>query len=347
MQLLCLGDVAFAHDQLLTHAWKPPGGIKPDGDTKILLNWELPVGNSVNPLARSSGDRLVAHPASVKLVQRWAPGLATLATNHVLDAGEAGLAHTLAELHNAGFATVGAGLHRQQITSPLFWQTAEGRLAVVNWVFAETHPDWLATPGPNCWPGLTEAGRTLRRLKREADWVLVVPHWSDEHFSYPRPEERLLARDLARMGADLVVGHHPHVVRGAEVIGTCPVFYSLGNFYFAGMRPPRNREALGLQITFRRGKAPRYRALSFWQVSEKTARDPLRRAGRRLRHTSRPLQKLLPAEYEAWYAAHRARFDRWGGRLHFGLPRLGVSGSIRYALNHALSWPATPAKKQG
>ena len=58
----------------------------------------------------------------------------------------------------------------------------------------------------------------MEKAKGEADWVMVVVHWSDELFPYPRPEDRATARELAQMGADLVVGHHPHVVRGMEII---------------------------------------------------------------------------------------------------------------------------------
>jgi hypothetical protein len=39
----------------------------------------------------------------------------------------------------------------------LFWETKAGKVAIVNWVFAETHPDWLAVPGPNYWPGVKKS----------------------------------------------------------------------------------------------------------------------------------------------------------------------------------------------
>jgi poly-gamma-glutamate synthesis protein (capsule biosynthesis protein) len=342
MQLLCLGDVAPAHESLPEDVWRAPGGVVPSKDLKILFNWELAMGHTKNPTPRSRGPRLLAHPDSWRVIQRWSPGFAALATNHILDAGEEGLAHMIELLTRAGFRTVGAGRTREELTRPLFWETDEGRLAIVNWVFPETHPDWMAVPGPNCWPGVEQAKRTVHELRDRADWVLILVHWSDELFPYPRPEDRAIARHLAHMGADLVVGHHPHVVRGMELIGSCPVFYSLGNFFFSDIadghgrwivrQAPRNRESLGIQVVFRRRQRPKYRFLSFWQTKGQVILDPIRRAHWRMESASRPLRHFQDTEYAEWYAVQRSYFDKWGYRLHFGLHRLGLRGLVQKLL---------------
>ena len=233
VQLLYLGDVAPAGKNVSVGPWVPPADVVPGDESRILFNWELPMGDTTNPVPRSAGPRLMASPDALSLIKPWSPGFAALANNHVLDAGEHGLAYTVESLNKAGFVTVGAGRNREDISKPLIWETSAGRLAVVNWVFPETTPDWMSEPGPNCWPGFAAAERTIGELKRDSDWVTVVVHWSDELFPYPRLEDRDIARHLADMGVDLIVGHHPHVVRGMELIGTCPVFYSLGNFYFS------------------------------------------------------------------------------------------------------------------
>ena len=346
MQLLCVGDVAFADGGLPRAPWRRPGGLFSGDETRILINWELPIGDTINPVPRVSGPRLVAHPDTPRIVESWSPGFATLATNHILDAGTAGLAGTIEALRRIGFVTVGAGQARSEIARPLLWATGEGTLGLVNWVFPETHPEWLAVPGPNCWPGLAEAEGMIRELKRTTTWVLVVIHWSDELFPYPRPQDRQIGRELARMGADLVIGHHPHVVRGMELAGSCPVFYSIGNFYFEDFADgrggwvvrgaPRDREGLGVEISFRRGERPRYRLLSFWNTGREVIPDPLRRAVRRMATVSRPLQQFQDSEYAAWYGAERARFDRWGSRWHFGVRRLGLHGTMQRLLQKAL-----------
>jgi len=274
----------------------------------------------------------MAHPDSPRVVQEWAPGFAALATNHILDSGEDGLALTIQSLRDFGFATLGAGVDADEITRPACWDTPEGRLAIVNWVFPETHPDWQQSPGPNCWPGLEEAERLIHDLRQTSDWVMVVAHWSDEHFSFPRPEERALARELERMGVDVILGHHPHVVRGMETIGSCPVYYSLGNFYFSDIpnqnggwkvkQAPRNREGLGVIIQFKKGQPPSCEALSFWKAKGRVILDRKGRAINRMTQASQPLNQLQTDNYAQWYTVQRDRFAGWEYRLNFRLWQL-------------------------
>jgi len=339
LRLLCIGDVALGNDNLSEWDPLPPGELTPGKDEKILFNWELPIGTTVNSIPRSSGPRLLAHPSSPRVIKRWSPGIATLATNHILDAGEEGLVATIGSLNQAGFMTVGAGRTLEEIARPLFWETSQGRLAIVNWVFPETHPDWMYAPGANCWPGTERAANLIQELRSQADWVMVVAHWSDEFFPYPRPEDRVVARQLSEMGVDLVIGHHPHVVRGMEIIGSCPVFYSVGNFYFSdfadgnggtiGAPAPRNRQGLGVRISFKQGQRPKYKALSFLQKGSQVIVDPLNRATRIASRVSRPLSRFDDPKYNRWYTVRRGHFDRWSGRWHFGVRRLGMWGTTR------------------
>jgi poly-gamma-glutamate synthesis protein (capsule biosynthesis protein) len=343
MELLCVGDVALlsVDGNAPRQVWETPAGIVPGDEEKILFNLEFPIGDAINSQPRSSGPRFLAHPDSLYVLQKWAPGFAALANNHILDAGKDGLVKTIQTLKQTGFTILGAGQTREEIVRPVLWETSEGRLAMVNWVFPETHPDWGCVPGPNCWPGLEEAERIIQNLKHRADWVLIRGHWSDEDFAYPRPEDRATARELARMGADLVIGDHPHVVRGMEVIRSCLVFYSIGNFYFSyepnppgswNMRAPRNREGLGIQISFRRGRRPEYRPVSFWKGKSRVVRDPTRRAATRLVRVSQPLRRFQDSEYAEWYMKKRAVFDKWGWRWHFRLWNLTMNDVKRILL---------------
>jgi hypothetical protein len=339
MNLLCLGDVALAEKELLKLVWDTPGNIKPSDEAKLLFNWELPLGVAINPTPRSSGARYLSQIKSPQILKKWSPAFVTLANNHILDAGIEGLDDTIDILNRLNFRTVGAGRTKKEIKAPLFWETKEGRLSIINWVFPETHPDWMFVPGPNCWPGYNKAKKIIDKIKNKADWIIIVVHWSDELFSYPRPQDRDIAQKLSKMGADLVIGHHPHVVRGMELIGLCPVFYSLGNFFFSNYsngnygfiksQAPRNRESLGIQITFQRGKKPLCKILPFWRKGRRVVSDPVRRAARRMECTSVPLRKFSGNDYVEWYNAHRARFNKWGYRWHFKLKNMNKNDCKR------------------
>ncbi|MBI5794587.1 AmmeMemoRadiSam system protein B [Candidatus Uhrbacteria bacterium] len=63
-------------------------------------------------------------------------------------------------------------------------------------------------------------------------FVIVMPHWGEEYITAPSDSQREMAQAMIDAGADLIVGAHPHVVQGVDVIDNTPVIYSLGNFIF-------------------------------------------------------------------------------------------------------------------
>lgn len=73
---------------------------------------------------------------------------------------------------------------------------------------------------------------TIRQEEAKGRFVMVYPHWGNEYIQAPQPHQRELAQRMVKAGADLVIGSHPHVVQGIEVIDGVPVLYSLGNFIF-------------------------------------------------------------------------------------------------------------------
>lgn len=70
----------------------------------------------------------------------------------------------------------------------------------------------------------------VRTLRKQVDVVVVSVHWGEEFIRRPSPEEIKIARLLVDEGADLIIGHHPHVLRGIEKYGKGWIVYSLGNF---------------------------------------------------------------------------------------------------------------------
>ncbi len=70
----------------------------------------------------------------------------------------------------------------------------------------------------------------IERVKPEADLIVISLHWGDEFIRRPSPMEIHLARQIIDSGADLIIGHHPHVLKGIEKYKKAYIVYSLGNF---------------------------------------------------------------------------------------------------------------------
>ena len=90
----------------------------------------------------------------------------------------------------------------------------------------------------------------LRLARALADVVVASIHWGTELQDWPSEAQRTAAEWLVDHGADLVVGHHPHVVQASECVHGRPVFYSLGNFVF-DQRYPQTKAGLIADCTLR------------------------------------------------------------------------------------------------
>jgi poly-gamma-glutamate capsule biosynthesis protein CapA/YwtB (metallophosphatase superfamily) len=160
--------------------------------------------------------------------------LVTMANNHVLDYGPAGLADTLAAARAARFAYVGIGSSAAAAWAP-YLTTIKGITIAVIGVsqVAELASSWVATPTRSGEANAIDLGRTLaavRSARRLASVVIVFMHWGTEGQACPDEAQLSLARELAAAGASIIVGAHAHMLQGSGWLGRTFVAYGLGNF---------------------------------------------------------------------------------------------------------------------
>ena len=93
---------------------------------------------------------------------------------------------------------------------------------------------------------------TIQEVKDQGAQVIIVSfHWGTEKSNIPDDIQKTLAHLAIDQGADLVVGHHPHVLQGIEKIsGEKNIVYSLGNFCFGGNKNPSDKDTMIFQQTF-------------------------------------------------------------------------------------------------
>jgi poly-gamma-glutamate capsule biosynthesis protein CapA/YwtB (metallophosphatase superfamily) len=90
--------------------------------------------------------------------------------------------------------------------------------------------------------------QTLR--DQDVSIIIVHFHWGEERAYVPNATQKSLGRFAVDSGADLVLGHHPHVVQGIEEYNHKFIVYSLGNFMFGGNRNPSDKDTFVFQQTF-------------------------------------------------------------------------------------------------
>ena len=154
-----------------------------------------------------------------------------LANNHSMDCGDAGMQSTLAVAKDNGCMTVGAGMCKNDAQKPVFIDKDGGIGIVAVTYFRQNRAD-AQTPG--CFVAEDEEiiKKQIREIKKKNRWCIVVSHVGQEFSQVPMPYLRCRYKRYLKYGADIVVGHHPHVVQNYEKFGDKMVFYSLGNFIF-------------------------------------------------------------------------------------------------------------------
>jgi poly-gamma-glutamate synthesis protein (capsule biosynthesis protein) len=217
-----------------------------DADLAI-TNHESPIAD--NWVFHLHGFTFSGKPELTEIFTRAGIDYMSLANNHIRDFGSSGIMDTRKHLKRYGIAFSGAGKDLQQARQLAILDVKGVKLAIV----ACSAHDWV-------WAGETYAGATpclnkylvpdIRRANREADVVLVFPHWGVEYDRDPQGKQRKLAARWVKVGADLVLGHHSHVAGAIEEIDGSPIFYSLGNFIFDQNWATYTMESILLEVTF-------------------------------------------------------------------------------------------------
>ena len=196
------------------------------------LNLETAVTSGGTPQPKTYHFRTV--PAAFTALRDAGVDLVTMANNHVLDYGQAGLADTLAAARAAGFPYVGIGMDAAAAWAPYVTTVKGTRIAVVGVSqVAELASSWVATDSRPGEANAIDLGRTLeavRAARRLTPTVIVFMHWGTEGEACPDPNQLSLARQLAAAGASIIIGAHAHMLQGSGWLGHTFVAYGMGNF---------------------------------------------------------------------------------------------------------------------
>ncbi len=266
-----------------------------------ITNLECPLATRGRPACKS-GSVLRGRSADARGLSAVPFEAVTLANNHVFDYGIAGFRETCRGLRAHGIRATGAGMTGKEACRPLRLKVKGLRLAVVNFSEAEDLTAATAGPGVRGWE-IDAIVQQVRAERQRSDFILAVGHCGLEYIPFPPPYVARAFERIAEAGADLVIGHHPHVPQGVQIHRRTPICYSLGNFVFYQETDLAYRK-IGYLVRagIARGSLARIEIIPY-----EIAAGGLRRLrGRRRAHfftmlarVSRPLQRREGAE-QAW-----------------------------------------------
>lgn len=155
----------------------------------------------------------------------------SLANNHAFDFAQTGFDNTIRVLKESQIASFG---HPKQLR-----RNAVEFIEIQNQVVAV-----IAAHTLHQLPAYSELKDVLQYASARSDFQLVYVHWGTEYSLVHNQRQREAAERFVEAGADMVVGHHPHVVQDIELIDGVPVFYSLGNYIFDQYDTKNTQEGL-------------------------------------------------------------------------------------------------------
>ena len=165
--------------------------------------------------------------AYTKIMSGSSVEMVSYSNNHIVDYGQTGYDETIAALEADGLAYVERDSSTVYVTEN---GITIGVYAGMFWGFDEN--DLVAE---------------ITELDKTCDIVIASLHWGDEGKYRPTAEQERLGKLAIDSGADIVYGHHPHVLQKIETYNDGIIYYSLGNFSFGGHTNPRDKDTVIVQ----------------------------------------------------------------------------------------------------
>lgn len=233
------GDIGF--DKYMQDRWKDENLLSckvreflTSGD-HLAVNVEGPLSDGAKRKmdnAAAAGLMHSMNPEVSLFLEDLGADIWNICNNHIMDAGPDGLKDTIEEAGVRNALTLGAGMSIREASKPVILDEAGGiGMIGVGYQRACRKAD-ENTPGCFSWSDMSLIKERIDEIKKSCRWCVVVAHGGEEFTALPSPYTRERYLSYLDMGADIVIGHHPHVPMNYETVGEKTVFYSLGNFIF-------------------------------------------------------------------------------------------------------------------
>ena len=199
-------------------------------DDLTIVNLEVVLTNSTDYLDREDKIFIMrGKPSYVNMLTGASVEVANIANNHVTDFGDKGILEMAELLNMAGLGYCGYG----------YTYTTEINGFTVGFA------------GFNTWTTKNaEIEEIMEEMRPRVDILIASFHWGNELEYKATSKQEKYGHMAVDLGADLVLGHHPHVLNGIEVYKGVNIVYSLGNFCFGGKRNPDDKDTFIYQHTF-------------------------------------------------------------------------------------------------
>ena len=244
-----VGDVSLADNWKIMPYYNSRGkgvyGILSEEVVKYMNDSDWTVANSEFAFSNNGSplpNKLYtfrADPRNVSIYDEMGVDMVTLANNHVYDYGGEAFIDTLNTFKEHGLPYIGAGINSAEAQGAYYLISNGYKISFLNASRAEKY---VMTPGAGeDSPGIFRCYdpsilvQRIREEKEKSDYVVVILHWGREDSHMLEDVQKETGKLYIDSGADLVVGHHAHILQGMELYNGKLIAYNLGDFIFCGL----------------------------------------------------------------------------------------------------------------
>ncbi len=229
-------------------------------------------GLKFDEVVYTSFPRFNYHPKIISDLLDAGVDVVSTANNHSMDRDGEGINRTIDALDKAGMPYTGT--RKSDRRRDVFYtiQSVKGlNIALLACTYGVGGPSDKFHQVNYCFRDRKTILETLPKLRAEADFVVVLPHWGDEYSPDPNEEQRRVAKEFLEAGADAIVGAHPHVLQPWEGYLTkdgrkTVIMHSLGNFV-SNQRELERRSSVVFNLDIvRDGQAVRIAAVGVYPI---------------------------------------------------------------------------------
>ena len=275
-----IGDVSLADNWYIAPKYDSRGGISGVLDDSMLdemksatimvANSEFTVSNRGTKM-KNKTYTFRAKPERLKIYDEMGVDLVSLANNHVYDFGKDAFLNMLDNFEKYEIPHVGAGRNLEEAKKPFFFIINGKSFAFFGTTRAEKN---ILTPGATktsegvfrCYDP-AEAVELIKELDEEVDFVVPLVHFGRENSHELEKVQVDTAKKFIDAGADIIIGHHAHVLQGFEFYKDKLIAYNLGNFLFNDLET----DTMLLQASIDKDGKMEYSVFPALQKNEKTS----------------------------------------------------------------------------
>lgn len=191
----------------------------------------------------------------------------SLANNHIFDCTKKGVFETLDWLQKNNFKYTGAGLSQKDLEPIVFDNNYGERIAFFAYVDEDTNPHCSNNNSFYInYLDFEQIQKDLSQYRHSCDKLIVSLHWGIDYSRYVSKNQIEIAEKIIDAGADLIIGHHSHVIQPYKSYRGSKIFFGLGGLVFGdystnkGLESTFKKTKTGLVIHYEKGKFNFYKS---------------------------------------------------------------------------------------